>query len=137
MSLDSVVNSLPKELGPVLDKIAGRAVVVTASASNNTARDNAVQICGPVAGTIQYVYVCTESPRLLLYLHLQLDELSLTKNHRFNLNLNYHTGESDTCWRLVGGNGAAEILTSKRRPQMLSETSEQVSPTSIELSIFN
>lgn len=58
MSLESVIHSLPKELGPVLDKIAGKAVVVTASASNNVARDNAVQVCGPVAGTIQYVYVC-------------------------------------------------------------------------------
>ena len=57
MSLDPLLPSLPKELAPILNKIAGKAVVVTASASNNIAKDNAVQVCGPVAGSIQYMYV--------------------------------------------------------------------------------
>jgi hypothetical protein len=57
MSLDPLLPSLPKELAPILNKIAGKAVVVTATASNNIAQDNAVQVCGPVAGSIQYVYV--------------------------------------------------------------------------------
>ncbi len=57
MSLDPLLPSLPKDLAPILKKVAGKAVVVTASASNNTAKDNAVQICGPVAGSIQYMYV--------------------------------------------------------------------------------
>jgi hypothetical protein len=57
MSLEPLLPSLPKELAPILNKIAGKAVVVTASASNNIAKDNAVQVCGPVAGSIQYMYV--------------------------------------------------------------------------------
>lgn len=124
MALDLVVDSLPKELGPVLDKIAGRAVVVTASASYNTARDNAVQICGPVAGTIQYVYVCPICSVILPPLSKSINS-AYEQPYRFNLNLNYHTGESDTCWRLVGGNGAKDILTSG------SQISELVSLTSI------
>jgi hypothetical protein len=139
MALD-LVDSLPKELGPVLDKIAGRAVVVTASASNNIARDNAVQVCGPVAGTIQYVYVCT-IPSLLLPPLAKWINSAYEEPYRFNLSLNYNTGESDTCWRLVGRAGAAEVSTSGRSSpktsqelsQMASEASQMVSP-SIQLS---
>jgi hypothetical protein len=48
---------LPKELAPLLNRIAGKQVVVTSSASDNTATGNAVQVNGPVAGNIQYMYV--------------------------------------------------------------------------------
>jgi len=81
------MTSLPEELAPILNKIAGKAVVVTARTSNNIAKDNAVQVCGPVAGTIQYI---------------------------FNLSLHYHAGEIDTCWRLMGETCAVEVSTSKQ-----------------------
>jgi hypothetical protein len=55
MSLDQILPSLPKEVGPFLNRMVDKAVVVTASASNNIAKDNAVQVCGPVAGSIQYM----------------------------------------------------------------------------------
>jgi hypothetical protein len=65
MSLSPLLPSLPKDLAPILNKTAGKAVVVTASASDNVAKDNAVQVCGPVAGSIQYVYVQTIRPSFL------------------------------------------------------------------------
>jgi hypothetical protein len=65
MSLNPLLPSLPKELAPILNRIAGKAVVVTAGACNNVARDNAVQVCGPVAGSIQYVYVQIIRPSFL------------------------------------------------------------------------
>ena len=57
MSLNPLLPSLPKELAPIFQKIGSKAVVVTATTSNNIAKDNAVQVCGPVAGSIQYMYV--------------------------------------------------------------------------------
>jgi hypothetical protein len=65
MSLNPLFPSLPKDLAPILNKIAGKAVVVTASASNNIAKDSAVQVCGPVAGSIQYVYIQIIRPSFL------------------------------------------------------------------------
>ncbi|KAH7356405.1 hypothetical protein BKA65DRAFT_206941 [Rhexocercosporidium sp. MPI-PUGE-AT-0058] len=78
MEVHSILSSLPKELEPVLSKLVGKPVVVTASTRNNIAKDNAVQVCGPVAGHIEYV---------------------------FNLSFHYHAGEKATCWRVIGGSG--------------------------------
>lgn len=53
MSLDQIPPSLQEEVVPFLSRIAGEAVGVTTS--NNVAKDYAVQVCGPVAGSIQYM----------------------------------------------------------------------------------
>jgi hypothetical protein len=41
----------------LFEKITGARILATASASHNTAAGNAVQVCGPVASCIQYLYV--------------------------------------------------------------------------------
>ncbi|KAH8755441.1 hypothetical protein F5882DRAFT_49452 [Hyaloscypha sp. PMI_1271] len=87
MSLDQILPSLQKEVAPFLSRIADEAGRVTTS--NNVAKDYAVQVCGPVAGSIQYI---------------------------FNFSLHYHAGEIDTCWRLSGGTGAFQDSTSERSP---------------------
>lgn len=48
---------LPKEGAPFPQKAANMAAAFTASASRNTANGQAVQVCGPVADTINYTYV--------------------------------------------------------------------------------
>jgi len=65
MNLDPLLSSLPKEVAPILNKFAGKAVEFRASASHNTANNNAVQVCGPVAGSIQYMYVYIIRPSIL------------------------------------------------------------------------
>jgi hypothetical protein len=53
MSLDQILPSLQKEVAPFLSRIADEAGRITTS--NNVAKDYAVQVCGPIAGSIQYM----------------------------------------------------------------------------------
>jgi hypothetical protein len=53
MSLEQILPSLQKEVAPFLSRIADEAAGV--KTSNNVAKDYAVQVCGPVAGSIQYM----------------------------------------------------------------------------------
>ncbi|KAE9369791.1 hypothetical protein N431DRAFT_560535 [Stipitochalara longipes BDJ] len=87
MSLDQILPTLQKEVAPFLSRIADEAVGV--KTSNNVAKDYALQVCGPVAGSIQYI---------------------------FNLSLHYHTGEIDTCWRVSRGTEAFQVSPSERSP---------------------
>jgi hypothetical protein len=57
MSRNQILPSLQKEVAPFLSRMVDEAVGVTTS--NNVAKDYAVQVCGPVAGSIQYMYVST------------------------------------------------------------------------------
>lgn len=57
MNLDPNFPTLPKGVASILHNITDQAVGFRASASNNVAKDYAVQVCGPVAGTIQYMFV--------------------------------------------------------------------------------
>ncbi|KAL2073858.1 hypothetical protein VTL71DRAFT_11184 [Oculimacula yallundae] len=78
MSLDIVLSSLPKtkELSQVLSTAMGNTALLNSSTSHNIAKNNAVQVCGPVAGKIE---------------------------HTFNLSLHYHAGGKDSPWRPIAG----------------------------------
>lgn len=93
----------------MLNKFVTRAVIFTASTTHNVAKDSAIQICGPVAGTIQYEYADNSALLLTSLNLLPADE----ESHRFNLNLHFHAGETDSCRGLVGGSEAAEAAKNK------------------------
>jgi hypothetical protein len=114
MNLDPLLSSLPKEVDPILNKFAGKAVEFRASASHNTANNNAVQVCGPVASSIQYMYVYIIRPSILS--PLSAWTLLTDGSHRFNFSLHHYTCEIDNCWRLIGRTSAVEVSTSKRSP---------------------
>jgi hypothetical protein len=50
MNLDQTKPLSPKNLAPFLARLAGAGGLAS---SNNVAKDYAVQLCGPVAGSIQ------------------------------------------------------------------------------------
>lgn len=54
MNLDQTKPLLPKDLTPFLSRLADSVGVKT---SNNVGKDYSVQVCGPVAGSIQYTSV--------------------------------------------------------------------------------
>lgn len=62
MNLGQTKPLLPKDLAPFLSRLADAVGVKT---SNNVAKDYSVQVCGPVAGSIQYTSVFPTTPPFL------------------------------------------------------------------------